>query len=74
LRPVFKKALFDDLEENAFERHLSRMFKRIPNDGSTIDLQLLFQRTVGAKLSLIGVEAAKHYFSVHQRITGIHFR
>jgi hypothetical protein len=74
LRPVFKKAQLDDLEEKASEKHLSRIFRRIPNDGSIIDLQLLFQRRVGAKLSLIGMEAAKHYLSVHQRITGIYFR
>lgn len=49
LRPVFKKAQFNNLEKMAFDKHLSRMLTRIPNDSSTIDLQILFQRMVGAK-------------------------
>jgi cytochrome P450 len=40
LRPNFAKDQIADLE--AFERHLKIMFKHIPRDGSTVDLQELF--------------------------------
>ncbi|KUJ18014.1 cytochrome P450 alkane hydroxylase-like protein [Mollisia scopiformis] len=44
LRPIFQKSQFKDLEKMAFEKHLSRMLKRMPNNGSAVDLQKLFQR------------------------------
>ena len=46
LRPVFRKSQFKDLEERAFEKHFSRMLKRIPKDDSTVDLQKLFKKMV----------------------------
>lgn len=49
LSPVFQKSQFEELEKRAFEKHLSRMLKRISNGGSTIDLQHLFQRMVGTQ-------------------------
>ena len=44
LRPVFQRAQMSDFAP--FEKHVSRMLKLISRDGSTVDLQALFQRLV----------------------------
>jgi cytochrome P450 len=42
VRPNFTKSQVADLD--TFERHISNLFKLIPHDGSTVDLQPLFFR------------------------------
>lgn len=49
LKPIFQKAQIGNL--SSFEKHVSRMIKLIPRDGSTVDVQTLFQRLVGQKPS-----------------------
>lgn len=46
LRPVFHRAQVGNLA--AFEKHVSRFIDLIPRDGSSVDLQSLFHRLVGA--------------------------
>jgi len=44
LKPVFQRAQIGNLAP--FEKHVSRMLKLIPRDGSMVDLQTLFHRLV----------------------------
>ena len=44
LKPAFAKGQFGDLVR--FETHVERLLALVPRDGSTVDLQLLFQRLV----------------------------
>ena len=40
LRPNFSRSLVGDLD--TFEQHISNMIEKIPKDGSTVDMQVLF--------------------------------
>ena len=42
VRPSFSKSQVQDL--NTFEVHIQQLFKQLPHDGSTVDLQPLFFR------------------------------
>lgn len=59
LRPVFQISQFTDLEKNTFEKHFQMMLKRIPQDGSAIDLQELLERLVSRSHFLRCIKNAK---------------
>ena len=46
IKPIFARAQIADF--SAIDIHLNRMLKRIPRDGSTIDIQALFKYMVSA--------------------------
>ena len=58
LKPVFQRAQIGNLIP--FEKHVSRLLKLVPRDGSTVDLQALFHRLVGLLILESYVELRRH--------------
>lgn len=52
VRPNFQRNLISDVE--VYEKHVSKLIKCLPKDGSTVDLQELFFRMVGKTWSTNG--------------------
>lgn len=53
LRPAFEKSQVADLDQ--FESRLGGLLARIPDDGSTVDLQVLFHEyTMDVSMPVIG--------------------